>query len=154
ALRVARGLLDRRRTGTAAGRWQALVVCDEWTSLLRGELGAELPSFLLDCAEQGRKYAVHAALSAQGWSQDTTGGSLRNRLTAQFVLRQRQDEARLQLGMRARQLPSDTRTLPDGAGYLLTARGELHKMVVPQMTSADMERVGTLLAATNRPLLA
>ncbi len=79
-------------------------------------MGAELP-FLLDCAEQGRKYKVLAVVAAQGWTQDTTGGSLRNRLTAQFVLRQRQDEARYQLGMRASQLPDDLRTLPDGAGY-------------------------------------
>jgi hypothetical protein len=150
ALKMARDKLDRRKAGTIAGRWPIIVVCDEWTSLLRGELGEVLPLYAADFAEQGRKYGVNALLSAQGWTKDVAG-TVRNRLTAHYVLRQRPDEARYQLGIRAAALPDDIRTLPDATGYLLTVNGDLRKVVIPRMTTADIVRIGEMLADLNRP---
>jgi hypothetical protein len=149
ALKMARDKLDRRKAGQA-GRWPIIVACDEWTSLLRGELGEVLPLYAADFAEQGRKYGVNALLSAQGWTKDVAG-TVRNRLTAHYVLRQRPDEARYQLGLRAAALPDDIRTLPDATGYLLTVNGDLRKVVIPRMTAADIVQVGEMLADLNRP---
>lgn len=143
ALKLANDELVRRAAGK--GESYPLIVCvDEWTSLLRGELGAVLPDYVTNFAEQGRKFNVNALLSAQGWTKDAAG-IVRNRLTSHYVLRQRPDEARYQLGLRAAQLPTDIRTLPDATGYLLTVRGNFVKVVIPRMTAADLVAIGEQL---------
>jgi len=146
ALQLAKDKLDRRKAGHTA-RWPIIIVVDEWTSLLRGSAGAALPGLALDVAEQGRKYNINALLAAQGWTKARAGGDIRNRLTSHYVLRQRSDEARYQLDMA---VPDDMRTLPDATGYLLAVRGDLRKIVIPQMTTADIEQVGAMLATTQR----
>jgi hypothetical protein len=148
ALQLANDELERRKSGKGAS-FPVVVCIDEWTSLLRGELGQALPAFVTNFAEQGRKFNVNALLSAQGWTKDAAG-IVRNRLTSHYVLRQRQDEARYQLGLRAAQMPDDIRMLPDATGYLLTVRGGFTKVVIPRMTPADLEIVGTQLGATPR----
>jgi len=67
------------------GAARAIIAVDEWSSLLRGRLGAELPALVQNITEQGRKYHVNALLSAQGWTVDAAG-IVRNRLTAHYVL--------------------------------------------------------------------
>jgi hypothetical protein len=146
ALQLAKDKLERRKAGHAA-RWPIIIVVDEWTSLLRGSAGAALPGLALDVAEQGRKYNINALLAAQGWTKARAGGDIRNRLTSHYVLRQRSDEARYQLDMA---VPDDMRTLPDATGYLLAVKGDLRKIVIPRMTTADIERVGAMLATTQR----
>jgi hypothetical protein len=146
ALQLAKDKLERRKAGHAA-RWPIIIVVDEWTSLLRGSAGATLPDLALDIAEQGRKYNINALLAAQGWTKARAGGDIRNRLTSHYVLRQRRDEARYQLDM---DVPDDMRTLPDATGYLLAVKDDLRKIVIPRMTTADIERVGTMLATTQR----
>jgi hypothetical protein len=143
ALRLANEKLERRKAGKG-GDWEILVAVDEWSSLLRGKLGAELPALVQNITEQGRKYHTNALLSAQGWTVDAAG-IVRNRLTAHYVLRQREAEARYQLGIKAAQLPTDIRTLPDATGYLLTVRGELTKIVIPKMTNTDLARAGEMI---------
>lgn len=143
ALRYANDKLERRKAGKG-GEFEILIAVDEWSSLLRGKLGDELPALVQNITEQGRKYHTNALLSAQGWTVDAAG-IVRNRLTAHYVLRQRDAEARYQLGLKATQLPGDIRTLPDATGYLLTVRGELTKVIIPMMTSADIARAGEMI---------
>ena len=143
ALKLANDELDQRKAGKGSA-YPIVVAIDEWTSLLRGELGDVLPVYATNFAEQGRKFGVNALLSAQGWGKDVTG-DVRNRLTSHYILRQRPDEARYQTGLRAAQLPGDIRTLPDATGYLLTVKGDFVKVVIPQMTAADLVTIGARL---------
>ncbi|MBK9711580.1 MAG: hypothetical protein IPO81_09690 [Kouleothrix sp.] len=145
ALKLANDELERRKAGGGAS-YPIVVAIDEWTSLLRGELGDVLPVYATNFAEQGRKFGVNALLSAQGWGKDVTG-DVRNRLTSHYILRQRPDEARYQTGLRAAQLPGDIRTLPDATGYLLTVKGDFVKVVIPRMTAADLVAVGAQLGS-------
>ncbi len=152
ALAFAAEKLERRKGNTA--RWPIVLVCDEWTSLLRTPAGPSLLPHIQNIAEQGRKYNVNALLAAQAWTK-AASSDVRNQLTSHYLLRQRPDEARYQLGLRADQLPDDIRSLPDATGYLLTVRGDLVKIVVPAMTAADIARVGTMIdsphSAAGRP---
>lgn len=134
--------LERRKTNAA--RWPIVLCCDEWTSLLRTSAGSALPAHIQNIAEQGRKFNVNGILAAQAWTK-AASSDVRNQLTSHYVMRQRPDEARYQLGLRAEQLPDDIRGLPDATGYLLNVRGELIKVVIPQMTSADIARCGELI---------
>jgi hypothetical protein len=134
--------LERRKTNSA--RWPIVLVADEWTSLLRTSAGTKLPSHIQNIAEQGRKFNVNGILAAQAWTK-AASSDVRNQLTSHYVLRQRPEEARYQLGLRAEQLPDDIRALPDAMGYLLNVQGELIKVVIPFMTAADIQRCGDLI---------
>lgn len=134
--------LERRKTNSA--RWPIVLCCDEWTSLLRTAAGPNLPNAIQNIAEQGRKFNVNGLLAAQAWTK-AASSPVRNQLTSHYVMRQRPDEARYQLGLRSEQLPDDIRGLPDATGYLLNVQGELIKIVVPQMTAADIARCGELI---------
>jgi hypothetical protein len=138
ALRLANDKLNRRKAGQG-GDWPIIVAVDEWSSLLRGRLGDELPGLVQNISEQGRKYNVNGILSAQGWTV-AAAGIVRNRLTAHYVLRQRDQEARYQLGLRAIQMPADIPSLPDATGYLLPTRGQLTKIVIPRMDAHSIAR--------------
>jgi len=134
--------LERRKTNNA--RWPIVLCCDEWTSLLRTPAGSALPSHIQNIAEQGRKFNVNGILAAQAWTK-AASSDVRNQLTSHYVLRQRPEEARYQLGLRAEQLPLDIRGLPDATGYLLNVQGELIKIVVPHMTARDIARCGEMI---------
>jgi hypothetical protein len=149
ALKLAADKLRRRAAGQA-GSWPLLLVCDEWTSLLRGSLGALLTATALDFAEQGRKFGCFALLAAQGW-QIEAAGPVRDRLASNYVLRQRPEQARYQLGLRAGQLPLDVRFLHDAESYLLSVRGDLSKIAIPRITAQDMARVGGMLDGNSGP---
>lgn len=134
--------LERRKSNSA--RWPIVLVADEWTSLLRTSAGTALPFHIQNIAEQGRKFNVNGILAAQAWTK-AASSDVRNQLTSHYVMRQRPDEARYQLGLRSEQLPDDIRSLPDATGYLLNVQGELIKIVVPRMTSADLARCGEMI---------
>lgn len=142
AFELANAKLEARKANTA--RWPIVLVCDEWTSLLRTPAGAKLEPLIQNIAEQGRKFNVNGLLSAQAWTKDASS-AVRNQLTSHYVLRQRPDEARYQLGMRAAQLPNDIRELPDACGYFLNVRGEMTKVIIPRMTAADVARAASLI---------
>lgn len=152
ALAFADHKLERRKSNNA--RWPIVLVCDEWTSLLRTSVGPQLAPHIQNIAEQGRKYNVNALLAAQAWTK-AASSDVRNQLTSHYVLRQRPDEARYQLGLRGDQLPADLRGLPDAVGYLLTVRGDLVKVIIPKMTASDIARVGAMIdtssSAVGRP---
>lgn len=146
ALKLAAGKLENRKAGKG-GTWPILLICDEWTSLLRGKLGELLTATALDVAEQGRKYGVFAILAAQAWQVDAAG-AVRDRLASHYVLRTRGDQFRYQTGLRSASAPGDTLTLPAGQAYMLTVRGDLSRIVIPQMCAADVARLG---AAIDKP---
>jgi hypothetical protein len=148
ALKLASGKLDNRRAGKG-GNWPILLICDEWTSMLRGKLGDVLTATALDFAEQGRKYGCFALLAAQGWQVDAAG-AVRDRLASHYILRTRGDQFRYQTGLRSGSAPDDTLTLQIGQAYLLSTRGALQKVVIPQMTHADILRLGTLVDQPGR----
>lgn len=141
--------LEKRKGSTA--RWPIVIVADEWTSLLRTSAGAALPGHIQNIAEQGRKFGVNGLLAAQAWTKDASS-AVRNQLTSHYVLRQRPDEARYQLGLRAANLPDDIRSLPDATAYLLNVKGELIKVVIPKMTNADIARAGEMIEVQARAL--
>ena len=134
--------LEKRKGNSA--RWPIVLVADEWTSLLRTSAGTKLPSHIQNIAEQGRKFNVNGMLAAQAWTK-AASSDVRNQLTSHYVMRQRPEEARYQLGLRAEQLPDDVRSLPDATGYFLNVRGDLVKIVVPFMTAADIARCGEMI---------
>jgi hypothetical protein len=76
ALRFANDKLERRKAGKG-GDWEILIAVDEWSSLLRGWLGAELPALVQNITEQGRKYHTNALLSAQAgqWMPPALSGT-------------------------------------------------------------------------------
>jgi hypothetical protein len=142
AFELANAKLDARKTNTA--RWPIILVCDEWTSLLRTSAGPALGPLVQNIAEQGRKFNVNGLLAAQAWTKDASS-AVRNQLTSHYVLRQRPDEARYQLGIRAANLPNDIRELPDATGYFLNVKGEITKVIIPRMDVADIARAGEMI---------
>lgn len=143
ALKLASRILEGRKTGRGAG-WPLLLICDEWTSMLRGQLGDLLTATALDIAEQGRKFGVFALLAAQAW-QIAAAGAVRDRLASHYVLRTRGDQFRYQTGLRTAGAPADTLTLQAGQAYMLSVRGDLSKITIPMMTPADITRLGLLI---------
>lgn len=145
-LRQARAELERRKRGSGE-RWPLIVVVDEWTGLLRGELADQLPPFIADLTSEGRKYNAYAFLLAQRWaSSDVGGGGVRNTLAAAYVHRMRPDEARYLTGLRSAQLPADVLQLGSGESYLLDTSGTLTKVRTPLITPSDVSSVGARLA--------
>lgn len=129
-----------------------ILVIDEWTALLRGDVGDELPPLLAALTTEGRKYGVNALLLAQRWEAAAAGGSdVRNTLTAHYVHRMRGDEARMMTGLRASVLPDDTLSLQPGQAYLFDTKGNIRKVATPLMTPADLARVASLLVGAPAP---
>ena len=150
AARYAHEEFKRRKADDKAGkrydRTPLLLVIDEWTALLRGPAGDELPELLSSISTEGRKYGVNAMLLAQRWEAAAAGGSdVRNVLNSHYVHRCRGDEGRMQTGMRAGSWSGDPITLHPGEAYLFTAQGDVRKVSTPYMTPADIESVAARL---------
>ena len=157
AARYAHDEFERRKDAARAkqphDRTPVIIVIDEWTSLLRGDLGERLPPLLASLSTEGRKYGVNALLLAQRWEAEAAGGSdVRNTLTAHYVHRCRGDEGRMQTGMRAGAWPGDPITLEPGQSYLFSTRGDVRLVQTPRMTPADLAAVAARLhgVATTR----
>lgn len=149
ALKLASAKLTQRMDGKG-GNWPLLLVVDEWTSLLRGKLGDLLTATALDIAEQGRKYGVFCLLAAQAWQIDAAG-PVRDRLASHYTMRTRGDQFRYQMGLRG-SAPLDTMFLHPGEAYFLSNRGELCKVVIPRMDTADLARIGGQLDGSRAAL--
>lgn len=149
ALRLADDVLQGRKKGDS-DRTPVIVAIDEWASLRRGELATVLPRFVEDFSTEGRKLNCHLLLLSQRWDKPAVG-DFRNTLASSYVYRMRADEARMMTGLRAGMLPEDTLQLQPGECYLLNTHGQLVKVRIPQMTSADLANVGRRLGATSDP---
>lgn len=147
ALKLASRELEQRKSGAHAAH-QIILVCDEWTSLLRyAKLGELLTATALDICEQGRKYGLFGMFCAQAWQIDAAS-AVRDRLASHYCLRTRPDQFRYQTGLRGA-APTDTMTLKPGEAYFLSVAGELEKIVVPHMTTADL---GQISGYVKRPI--
>lgn len=142
ALKLAARELENRIAGSPTPH-PVILVCDEWTSLLRGRMEDLLIKVALDYAEQGRKYGCFAMLAAQGW-QAVAAGPVRDRLASHYTMRARGDQFRYQTGLRG-SAPLDTLFLKPGEAYFLSVAGDLTKVVIPQMESRDLLRVGAMI---------
>lgn len=144
ALKLAADKLGARAAGRG-GQWPLLLVCDEWTSLLRGSVSDLLISTAQNVAEQGRKYGCFALLSAQVW-QIAAAGPVRDQLASHYAMKTRGDQFRYQLGLRG-SAPLDTLFLHPGQAYFLSNGGVLAKVQIPFMTDQDMARIGAQIAS-------
>lgn len=131
-------------------RPQPMVVLfiDEWTKLMRDEKSkATLPGWVASITTEGRGYNIFVVLMGQHWTVASSGGSeVRNTLTAAWGHTHRPEEIRMLTGLQGDEAPKDTRTLQPGECYFLPAGGELRKVRIPLVTSADVERVGRQVA--------
>lgn len=150
ALKLADSKLQGRKNGTIAGRWPIVLAIDEWLALRRGKLADELPPLVEGFSTEGRKLGCYALLLAQRWNVSAIG-EFRNTLASSYVYRMRPAEVRMMTGLLGDDVPTDTLALAPGECYLLDTRGDCRKVIIPQMTPADIARVGDLLAELNRP---
>lgn len=151
AVLYAREELELRKVSSLKhrDRRHLIIAVDEWTALVRN-MGSELISAISAITTEGRKFNVYALLMSQRWAAEAVGGSdIRNTLTAHYIHRMRVDEARMQTGLRAGALPSDTLTLQPGQAYLCDTRGSIRKVATPYMEQRDLARVALLLNDQN-----
>jgi hypothetical protein len=138
----------QRRIDGAPQRWPLILAIDEGLRLVRGELGALLVPLLNDLTTEARKYEVHALFLSQRWGKEDTG-PFRNTLTAFYMHRMRNDEARKLTGLTARSLP-DLGLLQPGEVVLYDALGNLQRLTIPYADSDALGRAGALIAAQHQ----
>ena len=147
-VRLITGEVERRER---AGRRRAeltpwVVVLDEYSTLMRGELVDLLGGMMEYIAQVGRKYNVFAMALGHIWKGTRTGGTeMRDSLASAYIHRIAPAQARYLTGLTADDLPGGLLELPAGSGYLLSTRGELTRVTIPQMSSDDLARVAGLL---------
>lgn len=147
-VRLITGEVERRER---AGRRRAeltpwVVVLDEFSTLMRGELADRLAGMLEYIAQVGRKYNIFAMALGHIWKGTRSGGTeVRDSLASAYIHRIAPAQARYLTGLTADDLPNGLLELPAGSGYLLSTRGELTKVTIPQMNSDDLVRVAGLL---------
>jgi hypothetical protein len=140
--------LGRRKEKHRKGEhW--IIVADEFSGLMRGELAAPLARLIEEIAQEGRKLSIYAMALGQVWQVKRSGGSeLRDSLASAYVHRLRPNQARYLTGLTASSLPSDLLDLPTGTAYLLSTSGELHRITIPHCTDSDIETIAGLLPDT------
>lgn len=135
----------RKQSNTDRVPW--LLVCDEFSSLMRGELAEPLALLLEAIAQEGRKLHIYALALGQNWKTTRTGGGeLRDSFASAFIHRIRPAQAKMITGMAQDDLPRDLLELPPGTSYLLSNAGELRKVRCPMCTAADLQTVAGLLS--------
>lgn len=135
-----------RRVRTREHREPWIIVCDEFSSLMRGELKEPLSGLFEAIAQEGRKLQVFGMCLGQVWTTTRSGGSeLRDSLASCYVHRLRPAQARYLTGLTASELPKDLLDLPAGTGYLLNTRGELTRITMPEAAPQDVQRIAGLL---------
>lgn len=135
-----------KRKGRGRGQpW--LLVADEFTSLMRDEtIAAPLADLLESISQEGRKLGVFALVLGQAWQAGRSGGgALRDSLASCYIHRLRPAQARMLSGLTADSLPGDVLDLRPGEAYLLSTRGELKHVTIPQLGGPDLARVAGLL---------
>jgi hypothetical protein len=135
-----------RRLKSRDQREPWILVCDEFSSLMRGELAKPLALLLESIAQEGRKLGIYAMALGQNWKTTRAGGGeLRDSFASAFVHRLRPEQAKMLTGLFADDLPRDILELPPGTSYLMSNAGELRKVRVPMCTAADLQSVARLL---------
>jgi hypothetical protein len=137
--------LERRKSNRAE-RVPWVVVADEFTALMRGELQEPLALLIESIAQEGRKLGVYAMCLGQNWKVSRSGGGeLRDSLASAFIHRLRPNQARYLTGLYADDLPRDLLELQPGRAYWLSTGGELQRVSIPRCNTADLHQVAGLL---------
>ena len=140
--------LERRKAGKVASRQPWVIVADEFSALMRGDLAGPLAALFEAIAQEGRKLGIYGLALGQSWTASRSGGTeVRDSLASCYIHRLRPTQARYLSGLSADELPDDVLELPSGTAYLLSTRGELQRLTIPQMTGADVVRVASLVAS-------
>jgi hypothetical protein len=137
--------LDRRKSNRAE-RVPWVVVADEFSALMRGELQEPLALLIEAIAQEGRKLGIYAMCLGQNWKVSRSGGGeLRDSLASAFMHRIRPNQARYLTGLYADDLPRDLLELPPGCAYWLSTGGDLRRVSIPRCNTADLHQVAGLL---------
>jgi hypothetical protein len=135
-----------RRKSSRTERVPWVVVADEFTALMRGELQEPLALLIESIAQEGRKLGIYGMCLGQNWKTTRAGGGeLRDSLASAFIHRLRPNQARYLTGLYADDLPRDLLELQPGRAYWLSTGGELQRVSIPQCTSSDLAQVAGLL---------
>ena len=145
--------LSRRAKGTSPSRQPWVIVADEFSALMRGELAGPLAALFEAIAQEGRKLGIYGLALGQTWTASRSGGTeVRDALASCYIHRLRPAQARYLSGLSADDLPDDLLELPSGIAYLLSTRGTLQRLTIPQMGAGDVARVADLLDSNGRPV--
>jgi hypothetical protein len=138
---------ERRKQRPKEPRTPWIIACDEFSSLMRGELAEALSLLFEAIAEEGRKFEIYGMALGQVWTVSRSGGSeVRDNLASQYVHRLRPRQAGMLTGLTAADLPKDLLELPPGTCYLMSTSGEIRRVSIPQCTSDDLVHVAGLLS--------
>jgi hypothetical protein len=136
----------QRRQRNRDNRTPWVLVADEFSSLMRGELADPLARLFESIAQEGRKLGIFAMALGQVWQVSRSGGGeLRDSLASCYLHRLRPNQARYLTGLTAAHLPQDLLDLPAGTAYLLSTSGELRRITIPRCTDSDIVAVARLL---------
>lgn len=137
---------ERRKQRPKEPRIPWIIACDEFSSLMRGELAEALSLLFEAIAEEGRKFEIYGMALGQVWTASRAGGTeVRDNLASQYVHRLRPAQARHLTGLTAADLPKDLLELPPGTCYLMSTSGKMRRVSIPQCTSGDLATVAGLL---------
>lgn len=143
----------QRRQRTRDNRIPWVLVADEFSSLMRGELADPLARLFEKIAQEGRKLQIYGMALGQVWQASRSGGGeLRDSLASCYLHRLRPNQARYLTGLTASSLPSDLLDLPAGTAYLMSTSGELRRVTIPRCTDSDIATVAGVLT-DNAPTL-
>lgn len=140
--------IERRKHDPRAPRTPWIVVADEFSSWMRGDVAEPLARIYEAIAQEGRKYQIFGAALGQVWTVSRAGGSeLRDSLASCYLHRLKPAQARHLSGLASDDLPDDMLELPAGTCYLLrTSGGELERLTIPKMTPADLVTVAGVIS--------
>jgi hypothetical protein len=138
---------ERRKQHPKEPRMPWIIACDEFSSLMRGELEEALSLLFEAIAQEGRKFEIYGMALGQVWTVSRAGGSeVRDSLASQYVHRLRPAQARHLTGLTAADLPKDLLELPPGTSYLMSNSGEMRRVSIPKCSGDDLATVAGLLS--------
>ena len=119
-----------------------LVVIDEWTRLLDGQLSAaareSVARMARAVATSGAKFGLHLMVIGQGWTVDAAS-HVRDHLQIAYLHKLRPDQARLVTNAR----PPAVESLPTGQA-MVWLDGEWQRVGMPRISGEAMRSVATL----------
>lgn len=144
-VRLVEAEIHRRKTTPQRGGDAWIIVADEMSALMRGELSSPLARLFETIAQEGRKLAVFAMILGQVWQTSRSGGGeLRDSLASAYLHRLRPNQARYLSGLPASELPRDLLDLPAGTAYLMATSGNLDRVTIPRCTEEDIRVIGQM----------
>ncbi len=146
--------LTRRKHGTGeqvrGRRVPWIILCDEFSALMRGDLAEPLAGLFEAIAQEGRKLRIYGMALGQVWTATRSGGTeVRDSLASAYLHRLRPSQARYLSGLTAADLPADIHELPAGTAYLSSTAGDLTRITVPRMNDSDIQRVAGFLTGAH-----